>query len=239
MSVNQEITQERSYIQDKGLKEKMTSIKAVAFDLDGTLCDSIGNIIACTQATFKEMSLISPEPKAITATIGMRLEEGIRELLPQQLKPKYEEVTLLYREIFAKHPEFMLDNIFCGVREVLQILRNRHIKVGFISGRIRKGVMRTLDATFLGKYADAIVSGDEGQSKPSPDLMQIFSRRLGISCAHILGVGDSDLDVGMCLSAGSVCLAVQSGVCTANDFLHLEKKPQFILPNVADLKRYL
>lgn len=229
----------RPYVQDDGLKDILCNIKAVAFDLDGTLCDSIGNIIACTRALFARLDLRAPQDAEITATIGMRLEEGLRTLLPPPLKKDYEEVTLLYRRIFSEHPEFMLDRIFPGVEELLEALKARGIKIGFISGRIRKGVMRTLDATFLGDYADLIVSGDEGASKPAPDLMRLFSDRSHIPCASILGVGDSDLDVGMCLAAGSYCLAVQTGVCNAEDFLALEAKPQFLLPSAADLQGYL
>ncbi|MCI6796820.1 MAG: HAD hydrolase-like protein, partial [Succinatimonas sp.] len=71
------------------LGEVLDSVRAMAFDLDGTLCDSIGNIIACTNFTFDAHKYRRPEKNAIVKTIGLRLEEGLRELLPDEHKSEY------------------------------------------------------------------------------------------------------------------------------------------------------
>ncbi len=137
-------------VRDLGLAKLLTSVQALAFDLDGTLCNSIGNIISCTNFTFDAHNYRRPDESSIIKTIGLRLEEGLRELLPDEHKQEYLEFTASYREIFAQHPEFMIDTLYPGVPELMQKLKKRGIKIGFVSGRCLKGIERTLSNTVLG-----------------------------------------------------------------------------------------
>lgn len=223
-------------VRDLGLAKLLTSVQALAFDLDGTLCNSIGNIISCTNFTFDVHNYRRPDESSIIKTIGLRLEEGLRELLPDEHKQEYLEFTASYREIFAQHPEFMIDTLYPGVPELMQKLKKRGIKIGFVSGRCLKGIERTLSNTVLGDYCDAISAGDEAPSKPDPALMYLLSKRLKIACKDMLGVGDALIDIYMYKSSGAKALGVQSGVNTAEE---LQKaSPDFLLPFAGDLNAY-
>ena len=229
----------RDIVKMQGFDETFPKIKAVAFDLDGTLCDSVGRIIACTCELFSDLKLPRPDDKAITATIGMRLEEGLRQLLPDDLKHSYLEVTKRYREIFLAHAEFQIDKMFPKVEEVMDALRSRGLKTGFVSGRVTAGVMRTMNCSCLGQYMDALACGEDGPSKPDPTLMHVFSKRLDIPCENILGIGDADLDIGMCRGAGAVAMGVQTGVCSGDWLMSLPQPPHFLIPEIGDLLEYI
>lgn len=229
----------RDLIKMDGFGEVLPKIKAVAFDLDGTLCDSVGRIIACTCELFATLGLPRPSDSDITATIGMRLEEGLRKLLPPKMKSEYLEVTKKYREIFLSHAEFQIDKLFPKVQEVMEALRARDLKIGFVSGRVTMGVMRTMNCSCLGQYMDALSCGEDGPSKPDPTLMKVFSKRLDIPCENILGIGDADLDIGMCRGAGAYALGVQTGVCSGDKLASLTNPPHFLIPKIGDLLDYL
>ncbi len=229
----------RDLVQMQGFLEILPTIEAVAFDLDGTLCDSVGRIIACTCELFADLKLPRPSDKAITATIGMRLEEGLRQLLPAEMKGAYLEVTKRYREIFLAHAEFQIDKMFPKVPEVMEALRSRGLKIGYVSGRVTAGVMRTMNCSCLGQYMDALACGEDGPSKPDPTLMQVFSKRINVPCEKILGIGDADLDIGMCRGAGAVAMGVQTGVCSGDKLASLPKPPHFLIPKIGDLLEYL
>lgn len=223
-------------LKDHELGDLLDSVKALAFDLDGTLCDSIGNIIACTNFTFDAYKYRCPDKNAIVKTIGLRLEEGLRELLPDDHKSEYLEFTASYREIFSQHPEFMIDTLYPGVPELMNKLKKRGIKIGIVSGRCLKGIERTLSNTVLGDYCDAVSAGDEAPSKPDPALMYLLSERLHIECRNMLGVGDALIDMYMYKSSGAKALGVQSGVCTKEQ---LQKAcPDFLLLGAGDLNAY-
>ena len=57
-------------------------IKPVVFDIDGTLTDTIGQIIECTRLTFSHHSLPIPPQADIQSIIGKKLLEGLTSLLP-------------------------------------------------------------------------------------------------------------------------------------------------------------
>ncbi len=226
----------RDLVVDSTFEDFKSSIKAVVFDLDGTMTDSITQIIDCTNKTFSLLNLDLPDPKKVMSTIGLRLSEGIRFLLPDELKNDYENITKFYRDVYAQTPELQIDKLFSGIDSLLKKLREQGIKIGYASGRSEAGIKRTLDATILGDYCDAICAGSEVPSKPNPQMMNVISQRLGVDAENILGVGDSSLDIQMFIDAKNRSLGVQTGVWSGEALLTL--KPDMILPCVSDLNSY-
>ena len=204
-------------------------LKAVVFDLDGTLTDSVGQIIACTHHTFDFYKIRQPEDKAIMSTIGKELSDEYKHLKVQFTKD--------YREIFSAHKEYQIDKVFPGVEELVKKLREHNIKIGYASGRSETGIKRTLDATFLGDYCDAICAGSEVPSKPEPMMMYKVCSRLNVSEKDTLGVGDSGLDIKMYQNASSMSLGVQTGVWSGEALLTLN--PDMLLKSIGDLTSYL
>lgn len=212
-------------------------LKAVVFDLDGTLTDSVGQIIACTHHTFDFYKIRQPDDKAIMSTIGKELSEALCILLPDEYKHLKVQFTKDYREIFSAHKEYQIDKVFPGVEELVKKLREHNIKIGYASGRSETGIKRTLDATFLGDYCDAICAGSEVPSKPEPMMMYKVCSRLNVSEKDTLGVGDSGLDIKMYQNASSMSLGVQTGVWSGEALLTLN--PDMLLKSIGDLTSYL
>ncbi|MGN0908841.1 MAG: HAD family hydrolase, partial [Succinivibrio sp.] len=229
----------RDLTKDPSIPSILDSIEAVAFDLDGTLTDSIGNIIACTDYVFDRFGYARPEPEEIMATIGMKLEDSLRTVLPEEHKPEYLEFTASYREIYKDHPEFLIDNLFPGVVEVVSRLKARGLKIGYVSGRSTAGIRRTVEGTGLRDFCDGIAAGSEVPSKPDPAMMLLLARRMGVSPSKILGVGDAGMDIMMYHNAGSLALGVQTGVWSGDALLGLSPPPEALLPKFTDLGNYL
>ena len=217
----------------------LSRVRAVVFDLDGTLVDSVGNIIACARQAFARLNLPAPADHLIMATIGMTLEDGLTSLLPKEQKMRGGELTAAYRGVFVATPQYMNAALFTGAEELAALLRERGYKVGYASGRSEEGVRRTLDGTRLGLHCDAIASGSEAPSKPDPAMMFKICECLSLAPHEVLGVGDSGLDIMMYHEAGSPALGVQSGVWSGEALLALEKPPEILLKEVSELLCYL
>ncbi len=227
----------RDLVIDEKLPCILKEVKAVVFDLDGTLCDSIPTILNCTRKTFLQEGLTPPLDEDVLKTIGLELSEGITSLLPDGEKHRGLEVTAHYREIFINTPEFVKDYIFPGVFELLENLRKHGLKIAYASGRSKTGILRTLDATFLGDFCDAIAAGNEVPSKPNPLMMFKVCERLNLNPNECLGVGDASLDILMFKNAKSYSLGVQTGVLCGDVLSSL--KPDALLPKVSMLDTYL
>ena len=224
---------------DEGLRECLAQCKVIAFDVDGTLTDSIEQIITCFQRTFAYANLPVPSPEAIKGTIGMTLELGIRSLLPDPTDIKLgQEVTQLYRDTFAVSKDISETRLFPYCLELLSALHERGYILAIASGKSQVGIKRVFtDIPQLQDYFSIVCTGDMCESKPSPAMINLIAARAHVKTHEILGVGDAALDVQMFRNARCHELGVLSGVCDDYDFEDLAV--EFYLPRVTDLVKYL
>lgn len=225
--------------QDDGLAQCLAHCRLLAFDVDGTLTDSIKQIIACFQRTFTYAHLPIPSDDAIKGTIGMSLRLGIQKLLPDPQDERMgEEITQLYRDTYAESYDLHSTRVFPKVLDTLQLFKDRGYILAIASGKSSVGVQRMLDEiTEFNDLFDFICTGDMCESKPSPAMMQLLSAKAGVPMSQILGIGDALLDIQMCQNAGCHILGVLSGVCDYYDLS--DAHCEFILPKATDLAQYL
>lgn len=212
-------------------------IKAVAFDLDGTLCDSIMQIVKCASLSFAAMGLPIPEVNAVKGIIGKRLQEGLTDLLPADQKHLGPELTRIYRDRYAEVEGIRETRLFPWVGDLLQHLKDRGLKIAYASGKSTRGIERSLSESILGRYCDCFCAGDEVPSKPHPAMAVRVAQRLNLPCYQILGVGDAGMDVQMFQNASCVNCGVQSGVWSGTALRTLQ--PNLLLPDAGRLMAWL
>ena len=224
---------------DQGFKECLQEIELFAFDIDGTVTDSIEQIIVCFQRTFKYANLPVPTPEQIKGTIGMTLNKGIQALLPDPTNERLAlETTQLYRDTFSVSPDINVSILFDGIIETLDILKQKGYKLAMATGKARVGVDRLLnDCPELKRYCEIICTGDKCESKPSPAMINEISALSGVPVGKIMGVGDAILDIQMFRNAKCHELGVLTGV---SDFYAMDDfDTEFILPKATDIIHYL
>lgn len=188
--------------------------RLLVFDWDGTLMDSIGSIVACTQATIVELGLATVPAARIRSSVGL----GGRATV-ELLRPGSDEATARrIMETFRRH----------------WFATYRDRPVLFPSAA---PALSTLAAAGIGHLFHASRTADESRAKPHPQMLLDLLDELGARPAETLMVGDSRWDLEMAAGAGTPAVAVTTG---AHRHEELEgSAPLAILDDLGELPEWL
>ena len=179
----------------------------VLFDLDGTVVDSGGIILASMRHATRTVLGREISDQALMAAVGgPGLEHQMRALGPDHV----EELIRAYRE----HNEPLHDElrVCVGMDDVLVALKEQGRKLGIVSAKRRRTVELAFANVAVGHLFDVVVGGDEHErQKPEPDLLLLALDRLGADPATAAYVGDSPFDMQAAKSAGMHAVGVTWG----------------------------
>ncbi len=186
-------------------------IKAVLFDLDGTLIDTAADFIRIIQLMCQEKGCDIVE----AAIIRTQVSEGARAMV----KLVYPELEL-DDPLFLQHRQAFLDRyganiavdtaLFSDMDTLLLQLEQRHIPWGIVTNKPRGLSESLLAALNLTERCHVLVCPDDvTQTKPHPEPMLLAASKLGIAPTDIIYIGDHprDIDAGRNASMSTVLAA--------------------------------
>lgn len=164
--------------------------RAVVFDFDGTLVNSLPLVLASIAHA------LEPFGRKPTMDIFAKLGGPPERFLPQLLDdPKHAPEALVRMDTYHQANNHLLE-LFAGVRDMLDSLRRARVRAAVWTGRDRLSTELLLNALSLEDAFDAVVCGDDlSTHKPDPAGLREILRRLGTSPEETLFVGDADVDV--------------------------------------------
>ncbi|MEL7560519.1 phosphoglycolate phosphatase [Stutzerimonas chloritidismutans] len=190
--------------------------RLVMFDLDGTLMDSVPDLAA---AVDKMLMLLGREPAGIDrvrdwvgngsrvlvrrALAGQLLHEGVADELA-------DEALALFMQAYSGGHE--LTKVYPGVRECLDWLRERDVKLAIITNKPAQFIEPLLQEKGLAGYFQWLIGGDTlPQQKPDPAALLWVMREADVRADASLFVGDSRNDVRAAKAAAVPCVALTYG----------------------------
>lgn len=189
---------------------KNDHIRAVIFDIDGTLVDTLPSLAAAandvlTQAGLREVPM---------AHLRSALSEGLRPMFRQALVlqpslPDAQQAAQLEEDYLAHYTQRWLATapLFAHVSETLGALKTQGLKLGICTNRDRGSTETLLASNALTISFDAIVGlGDAPLPKPAADPLLEVLRQLELPPSQVLFVGDSVMDA-RCAEAAQVRFA--------------------------------
>ena len=166
-------------------------VKAVLFDLDGTLVDSFKAWFYVINDSLKYFSLKVLTKKEFEKRFGAPIEQDVKTIFNGRT---ISEVEHAYNIHFKKRKKYV--KLFSESIQTLKNLKNKKIKLGLITSSTRYITLMTLNNFKLKKYFNVIVTMDDvKRRKPAPDMVLKACKKLKVKPENALLIGDTNNDM--------------------------------------------
>jgi 2-phosphoglycolate phosphatase len=186
-------------------------LKAVLFDLDGTLIDSKKDIAAAANAARVHFRMPALPLETVTGYIGWGIEHLNRKALATEDPARLAEGLKVLEAYYREH---CVDQtvIFPGVRELLDFLKGRGIPMGLVSNKPHEFTLITLEKLGLMPYFAVALGADATPNKkPHPEPLLTALAKIGAKPSEAVMIGDSPVDAQAARAAGMLVGLVSHG----------------------------
>lgn len=187
----------------------MMKYKAVLFDMDGTLLDTLADMAAAVNHILSVHGYPLRTVEEVRAFVG----NGARKLMERALPPDvtgdaFEALLEEYRQWYEAHA-CVRTAPYPGISAVLAALRRAGVRCAVVSNK-PDGATRELAARFF-PGLPAFGQQDGIPAKPAPDMVYHALAELGVEASAAAYVGDSEVDVALARNAKLPLIAVSWG----------------------------
>lgn len=188
-------------------------IKAVLFDLDGTLVNSLYDLAASTNYALKRMGFPTHDTDKYRYFVGNGMPKLIERVLPEGKKTG--EIHKECLDIFMAHyKEHYVDKtcVYNGIEQLLADLKAKGLKLAVISNKQQQMAQIVVNKLFSEDIFDIVSGKQEGYpAKPDPTLTLKIINDLGVTPDECVFIGDSGMDAATAVNAGCIGIGVLWG----------------------------
>lgn len=217
----------------------MKQIKAVIFDLDGTLLDSAADIRQAINATLADHGRRALTLDEVRDMIGDGLLTLMQRAFAATGMPIVDDQSYIYFQSFIQYYRNQKPDpsqLYPGAYDLLKKLKGMGLKNGLCTNKQDAATRSLMDQLGLTDYFDFIAGGDTFMvHKPHPGHVQGVLEGLGVAANEAVFIGDSRNDVAASQGAGVPCILVTHGY--GHDVQHLGASA--VMPRFADFETVL
>jgi phosphoglycolate phosphatase len=202
-------------------------VRAVLLDLDGTLLDTAPDLAAAVNAMLAEQGLDSLPEQVVRNFIGRGITRLVeRSLVAAGLPLPCERLEHALRAFGAHYARLngKASRPFPGVVEALERMHAANLKLACVTNKASAFTTPLLENTGLAPLLDAVVTSDQvGARKPDPAPFLHACKRLQLTPAEAVVIGDSANDAEGARAAGCKVLLVTYGYSEGRDVRELDQ----------------
>ncbi|RKF12870.1 HAD family hydrolase [Roseovarius spongiae] len=181
--------------------------RLILFDVDGTLVDSQGDIVAAMTHAFGAVGLPAPARADILGIVGLSLPVAMARLAPELDAAAHGRMVEGYKDAYmdlrALAGAAQSSPLYPGAREVLETLAAApDVLLGVATGKSRRGLDKLLEAHDLRDLFVTQQVADFHPSKPHPAMILAALAETGIAARDAVMIGDTSFDMDMAQAAG-------------------------------------
>ncbi|MBQ1802034.1 HAD family hydrolase [Lachnobacterium bovis] len=194
-----------------GSIDKPKKLKAIIFDLDGTLLDTLEDLKNATNAALEYSNMPIRTLDEVRRFVG----NGVRKLMERAVpngcdNPKFEETYTYFREYYEKHCKENT-KAYDGIYDLFEELKKQGYEIAIVSNKMDEAV-KILNKDYFSEYVSvAIGENVKVAKKPAPDTVNKALEELNFSNEEAIYVGDSEVDIQTAQNAKMPCVSVKWG----------------------------
>lgn len=211
--------------------------KAIIFDLDGTLLNTLDDLAASVNFALKACGYPQRTTEEVRRFIGNGVIKLMTRATPDGIgEEDFEKCFQTFRSHYLEH---MTDTTrpYDGIMELLEKLEEKGIKTAVVSNKLHSGVVGLCNDFFGGRLTCAFGVEKEEERKPSPlNVFKAF-KELEVSAEEAIYVGDSEVDVQTAINSGLPCIGVTWGFRDKEELL--ESGAKYIVDEPMEILKLL
>ncbi len=185
--------------------------KLCAFDLDGTLVDTLKDIGNAVNYALNEMGREPYPISAYNKMVGNGMEKLCRRAMRDGTEEEIKELISKYHNYYLNH--CCVESLpYEGVRELLAKIKGRGCYIGIITNKPQSQANEVV-ATLFGEnvFDEVIGQSPRFEKKPSSEAMEYFMDKFKVSAEEVVYIGDSDVDMEFGKNSGVDTIGVSWG----------------------------
>lgn len=214
-------------------------MKAILFDLDGTIINSEEGITKCVQYALRAYGIDEPDRKKLLCFIGPPLDPVFREKYGMTEEEAWQAVEK-YRERFDVEGIFECC-LYDGVRDAIVRLKEKGYVLALASSKPETACRRILEHFSLTPYFDEVVGSTlDGRISTKEEVLEELGRRMAdcqIGRDEMCLIGDTKYDAAGAKAFGIRCIGVSYGFGTREELL--DAGAEAVFDQMEEVERYI
>lgn len=211
-------------------------IKAIIFDLDGTILNTLDDLFYSTNYALKQYKLKTRTYEEIRCFVG----NGVRVLIEKAVGDDNQHlVDDVIKEFKSHYKEHSLEHIkeYVGIKDTLIQLKKIGIHLAVVTNKFNAAAQEIVNKYFPNIFDIVLGEVKELNRKPHPDMCNYVLNKLGINCTETLYIGDSEVDVLTAKNANLQCISCSWGFRTKEELI--ENGAAIIIDNPGEILRII
>ncbi len=205
----------------------------VFFDLDGTVVDSLQDIVDAVNHSMRHFGLPEHDRETLKPLLGWGVGTLMHSILPGASEARIDEILAHYRPYYALHAADK-SRPFEGILPMLSRMKAAGLALAILSNK-PDNALQPIARRFFADLVPLSVGEREGvRRKPCPDMLESAADQLGVDLKRCLYVGDTEIDIETAANAGIDCVCVSWGFRRREELLragatHIVDTPEELL----------